>query len=682
MMKKNVTRVLCFLSFVVVIIFCIVFAGDAPFGTESTADKVADMSLEDMEVTILDEDTLRIENLIKGTDGETLYYCWVVKNYAENLGLSSGTTGEPMKNNDVIEITYEILERVEFQAVVVYDGYKYTSNTFCVQSDGSITMSEEETSTVETSAGITRDISDIVSLAYLAFLLSMVLLYYLVPKRFQWVVLVIASLIFYILSGVQYIVFIIASSWIAFTVAKKMSQRKQVMDIAMKEAESAKERKALKAELQRENRQRLMFALVGTLGVMVVIKYADFVISNINALLHTELALLQLVMPLGLSFYTFMLLAYLIDIYRGKYVAEGSFGRFFLFASFFPHVSQGPLARYNETAPQLREHHKFDYDNFCKAAQRILWGFFVKLVLADRIAILVNGIYDSYETQSFVMLIIGSLAYSIQIYADFYSSMEIAIGSAQLFGIHLQENFMRPYFSRNMPEFWRRWHISLGTWFKDYVFYPISISKRVMKFSVKIRKKYGQNVARVLAAAPPIMGVWILTGLWHGASWKFVAWGMFHGILILLSTAFSQNVQEFVVKLGLNTEATYYKILQMVKVFLLCTIGRVFFRASTIGAAFTIFWNIMTFSIGSSSLGLVDFTGVNLDLEDYIVLPIAIILLLIVSILQEKYGSVRELMCKWNIGLRWLIWILLVLITLIFGIYGPGTSPIFIYEAF
>lgn len=676
MMKKILTSTVCFIA---VIVLCVLFAGDAPYGSLSIQDRVSNISVEDIEVTIVDEDTLRIENLIKD---DKLYYCWIVKNYADGLGLSSGDMGEPMKGNDAIEITYELLDRIEFQAITVYDGYEYESNTFGIAEDGSVVLIDEETSTVASSAGITRDISDIVSLAYLCFLVAVVFLYYIVPKKQQWLVLLGASTVFYLLSGIQYIIFIIVSAWITFAVSKKMSARKQVVDIAMEEAQSSKEKKALKVQLQKANKSLLSIAFIGTLGIMAIIKYTDFAIYNINTVLHTDLELIGFIMPLGLSFYTFMLIAYLMDIYRGKYLAEQNFARFFLFASFFPHVSQGPLARYNEVAPQFREYHRFDYDNFCRGAQRILWGFFVKLVLADRIAILVNGVYDRYETQSWVMLLLASLAYSIQVYADFYSSMEIAIGTAQLFGIKLPENFLRPYFSRTMPEFWRRWHVTLGTWFKDYVFYPVSISKTLMKFSVKVRKKFGPNVARVIAAIPPIMAVWVLTGLWHGASWKFVAWGLFHGLLILLSTAFSQNVQNLITNIGVNTQANYYKVLQMLKVFILCTIGRVFFRASSIQAAFTIFWKMVTFSIGTDVNGLADFTAISLDIEDYIVLPIAIILLLTVSILQEKKGSVRELVAKWNVALRWLIWILLLLTTILFGIYGSGTSPIFIYEAF
>lgn len=673
-MKKIITKVLLVIA---VIFFCYIFAVQTPFWVESTEEKLSTMSTEDVELTIIDEETVQLENLIK-LNGAT--YTWIIKNYRNGSSIY-GSDQLALAESDVIEFYCDTPEKLTIQAVVIYDNVEYTSTKFQVESDGTVVLQseEEDTSSIDTTEDITRDISDIVSLAYIGFLLAMVVLYYIVPKRIQWIVLLLASVFFYTLSGIQYIVFILASAIITFWTARKMSAKKVLADQKMKEAPSVKVRKAMKAELQKENRQYLWTALIGTLGVMAVIKYSAFVLSNMNGLFNMSIPIIALLMPLGLSFYTFMLIAYAVDVYRGKYVAEENFGRFFLFISFFPHVSQGPISRYDEVAPQLREYKSLDMNNLCLAAQRILWGFFVKLVLADRIAIFVSAVYDGYESYSWFMLIVASIAYSVQVYADFYSSMEIAIGSAQAFGINLGENFLRPYFATNMPDFWRRWHVTLGTWFKEYVFYPISISKRVMKLSVDTRKKYGANAARILASIPPIMGVWILTGLWHGSSWKFVAWGLFHGMLILLSTAFSQNVQSGLKKIGIKTESWDYKVLQMVKVFMLCTIGRVFFRAGSLTIALKIFWNIITFSNPSS---FIELSTIALEAIDYKIIIVATLLLLLVSIIQEKVGSVRTEIGKLNIWIRWTIWLCLIMAVLILGVYGPGTTPVFIYDAF
>lgn len=673
MIKKWLIRITII---IIVIITCIVFGGKALVFVEGIEEKASAMNTEDIVFTVVDEDTVHIENMIKG-DG--IAYSWIIRNTIGNTTFY-GVDRLILDEKEDIEFDYEDLTSIEFQAVIEYEGVTYTSNTFYVDTQGSIRVYlDDGTSSIVAADIITRDISDIVSLAYLCFLIVVVLLYYIIPKQKQWWILLVASVFFYLLSGIQYIVFILLSSGIAFWVARKMSQAQKLMAVRMEQEATRQRKKELKAELQKENQQWLIVAFLGTLGVMAVIKYGNFIFENINLVFHTELSFISLIMPLGLSFYTFILIAYLIDVYRGKYAAEETFTRFFLFVSFFPQVSQGPISRYDDMAPQLRAEHKFHYEDFCAGAQRILWGFFIKLVLADRIAILVDGVYDTYETQSWFMLMLATLAYSIQIYADFYSCMEIAIGTAQLFGIRLQENFMRPYFSTSMPEFWRRWHSTLGSWFKDYVFYPISMSKKLMKYSINVRKKFGPNVARVVAAAPPIMGVWVLTGLWHGAQWKFVAWGLFHGILILLSAAFSQSVQDRLRRIGVKTHTWDYKFLQMIKVFLLCCIGRVFFRADSLQAALDIFKSIGTFASGYM---FVSFSEISLTIEDYIVLPIVMVIFLTVSIVQEKKGSVRGIIGRSNIWVRWFIWLFLIFATLIFGKYGPGSTPIFLYEAF
>lgn len=671
--KQNI---LCIVFFIIVMIMCFLFAVEYPCGINDIESQLLSITEDDFEVVIIDEETVQLENLIKA-DG--MSYTWDIVNTRNGEQItSSGLLA--LEENDIIEFSYEELSELKFEAVVVYDGVQYTSNQFSISAEGTVSRtSDEDTFTYETVDVITRDISDIVSLAYIMFLIVVVLLYYIVPKKIQWTVLLGASVFFYTLSGLHYILFILFSSWITYITARKISMEKVIADGYLKDASSMKEKKQIKAELQKVNSHIRLIGLIGSLGVLGIIKYSAFVIKNINTLTNIGIPVISLLMPLGLSFYTFMLIAYLIDVYRGKYLAEEKFTRFFLFISFFPHVSQGPISRYDEVAPQLTSYRKFNLNNLCLASQRILWGFFIKLVLADRLAILVSAVYDNYEAHSWAMLIIASLAYSIQIYADFYACMEIAIGSAQTFGIKLSENFLRPYFATSMPEFWRRWHATLGTWFKEYVFYPISISKRIMKLSVETRKKWGPNTARIIAAIPPIMGVWILTGLWHGSSWKYVAWGVFHGLLILMSTAFSGNVERILTKIGIKTESWDYKILQMFKVFILCTIGRVFFRAGSLTIALKIFWNTLTLVNPGK---LIDFTTIGLEALDYKVIGISVLILLGVSTIQEKRGSARSVIAEANIWIRWILWISLVLAILVLGVYGLGTTPIFIYEGF
>ncbi len=661
---------------IVVLFLCFAFAGQTPFYMQGQVQKMEDMSTQDIQVSVIDDSTLRLENQIKGSG---MAYSWLIRNTINNTEVYNDEMLAKAEN-DVIEISYQELSSLSFQAIIEYNGIKYTSNTFFMQSSGELLEATDSTATTDVAtAKMSRDIGDIASLAFLLFLAVTILFYYMLPKRLQWVVLLLASTVFYLLSGIQYFIFILFSSVVVFLSARKMALLHNNYKKTIENITDAGLIKTHKKQLQKEARHWLFTALFGTLFVMLVIKYTAFFTENVNALFNLNIPLVSLVMPLGLSFYTFILVSYLIDVYRGKYLAENNFFKFLLFVSFFPHVSQGPISRFDDLAVQFLKKHAFSFNNLCYSAQRILWGFFVKLVLADRLGLLASGVYDSYKDQSWQMLTLATIAYSIQIYADFYSSMEIAIGCAQLFDIKLSENFMRPYFSVTMPEFWRRWHITLGTWFRDYIFYPISVNRTLMKFNVWARKTWGAHASRVLASAPPIMSVWILTGLWHGASWNFVVWGLFHGVLILLSTAFSEPFQSTLKKWGVPTQSAVYKLLQMGKVFFLCSIGRVFFRSESVSMAIDIFKNIASLSSPSA---IINDLALYYTWLDGVVLLVGLLMFLTVSIIQERVGSVRPKIAKLSIPVRWSIWIVLILGTVIFGIYGPGTSPVFLYENF
>lgn len=629
----------------------------------------------ELTVSAVDDNTLRVENLVGGY-GVT--YCW---NVVSDWNGDAYTYVYPAYSQEnYIEFHYEDLSNVKVRPFVAFEGIAYRGLSYAVQADFSLERAEEnDFRTVKEIETVTREVGDVVSLAYVAFLLVTALAYYLVPKKIQWVVLLVASLFFYLVADVNYIIFLVFSATTAYFVAKTMTKNRQANERLVGEAADKSAVKALKAQLKSQNKFCLMLGLIATVGVLVVIKYTNFITANVGGLLGVEIPFVELLMPLGLSFYTFMLVGYLVDVYRGKYPAEANFFRFFLFASFFPHVSQGPIARYDQLAPNLKAHHSFDYTSFCRGCQRILWGFFLKLVLTDRLAVVVNDVYSQYTEMSYLMIGFAMVVYSLQIYGDFYSSMEIAIGSAELFGIHLKENFLRPNFATTMPEFWRRWHVSLGEWFKDYVFYSVSTSKSMMKLNTKVRKACTPAVTRGLMAVPPIFMVWLLTGLWHGSSWNFVAWGLFHGVLIWLSATFGQSFTKGLEKLGIKTQSWDYKVFQMLKVYGLCTVGRVFFRTDSMATAVDMLRRVVTFQMPGY---LTSFSSIDLAQSDYILMAIGLVLLFIVGVLQEKIGSVRQVIANANIWIRWPIWLFLIGVTLAFGIYGQGTVTAFVYGNF
>lgn len=275
--------------------------------------------------------------------------------------------------------------------------------------------------------------------------------------------------------------------------------------------------------LGRQKRRWLFWlGLAGTLGALLVYKYLDFGLYTVNALtralgLGEPMPRVSLLQPAGISFFTFQAAGYLIDVYRGKYKPEKNFLRFALFVSFFPQLLSGPIGRGDQLLPQYEKPQKADFDALRRGFLVMTWGFFLKLCIADRAAVLANTVYENYESYSGIFLVFATAVYALQIYGDFAGYSYMAIGGAEMLGIHLPKNFDTPYFSQSVQEFWRRWHISLSSWFREYVYIPL-----------------GGNRNGLVKQIRNIFVVWMLTGIWHGAHWNYVLWGVYYGVLLIL----------------------------------------------------------------------------------------------------------------------------------------------------
>ena len=400
----------------------------------------------------------------------------------------------------------------------------------------------------------------------------------------------------------------------------------------------------------------LIISLVINIGILFFFKYANFFIDNLNNILNifkiSNFNHLDILLPVGISFYTFQALSYTMDIYRGDVKEEKSFLDYALFVSFFPQLVSGPIEKSKDFLPQLKIKHNFDYDRVKKGLLIMLVGFIFKMVVADRIAIAVNTVYGNLSNYSGIILFITAILYSFQIYTDFYGYSLIAKGTAKVLGYELYDNFDSPYLSKSIKEFWRRWHISLSTWFRDYLYFPLGGSRT--SYIKKIRN---------------IMIVFLVSGLWHGASWTFVIWGLLHGLYQVIGILTSKLRE----KIKFNN-----KILSSLKIvftFLLVTFAWIFFRASTFTDAIYVITNsFKNFDLNLMSLGL--------DKYNLIFMFASVVSIVIFDILRLKVDLYRWLQER-NIVIRWIIYFALIWITLIFGIYGPGYSEnTFIYIQF
>lgn len=520
-------------------------------------------------------------------------------------------------------------------------------------------------------------------LYFIPFLLAAVFLYFTVFRKCQWVFLLGISVIFYLFAGPKYIVFIIASSFTTYLLARRIQFLHDEEKTASGAADISKEdKKALKKKYARRKKRWLLLDLLINIGLLAVIKYTDFALSGISHVLsgfgldwHKEL---KFVLPLGISFYTFMLVGYVLDVYWKRYKAETNFFKLSLFAIYFPHILQGPIGRYNRLSEQFFKDHPFSYDRVCKGAQLILWGYFEKMVISDRISVFTTQVFARWQQLTGLPLLLGLSFFSIQLYLDWLGCMDIARGVSQIFGIELDRNFWHPFFSKNMPEFWRRWHISLGAWFKDYLLYPVSMSglcKSINKFT---RKKWGNQASRAFSSVVPAACVWIVTGIWHGAAANYVLWGVYHGILIILSALFEIPIQKMCKSLHINTECFSFNLFRMVRTFILSTVGRIFF----IGAVgVSQFVEILKRAFNLRYLGLHtmwddSLYSFGLDRHDFTLMLLLIALVWCVSMLQEKFEkdnmAIRDVIAKQNLIFRWICYLGVIAGLVLFGMYGTG----------
>jgi len=381
----------------------------------------------------------------------------------------------------------------------------------------------------------------------------------------------------------------------------------------------------------------------------------------------------NVIVPLGLSYYTFNSIGYLIDIGRGRLQAEEHIGKFALFLSFFPSIVQGPLFRYEDVGVQLKERHDFKYENLKFGAQLMLWGLFKKLIIADRVAIISNTVFAPGFDFNGGQVWLAVIAYSFQIYCDFSGGIDITRGAAQMFGVNLPHNFLRPFFATSMGDFWQRWHVSLTMWMRNYVFFPVMLSKKVTTLSKFVKKHFGNDIGKLVPSVVTPFVVFFLINIWHGLGWQRVINAIYMAGLISLSVAFQPLFKKIVQKLHINTEAFSYRVFQMLRTFLLLCISRIMTKAPSFGvalemlkAAFTDYTEIikMFFEGRMYELGL--------DAGGFIVAIAAILVLLVIGILQEGGMSVRETLAKQNTVFRWAIYLLLIFSVLIFGKYGSG----------
>ena len=536
------------------------------------------------------------------------------------------------------------------------------------------------------------------SINFIFFVLVTALLYFALPlKKHKWIVLLAASIFFYLVAGYKYAMFILFTAISTYLIGlwiDKISKNSKAVLKKNKADWDRETKKKYKNKVKVQKRLVMAFALVLNFGILAFLKYFNFFAGSLNDILgnfgiNFSIPTLALFLPLGISFYTFQSMGYIVDVYREKTAAEKNPLKFMLFVSFFPQIVQGPISIYDQLAHQLYEPHSFDFTRFKHGMMLILWGFFKKLIIADRAVIAINTVTDSYNSYGGSTLLFTILLYSVQLYADFSGGIDISRGVAQIFGIDMIDNFKRPYFSKSINEYWRRWHISLGAWLKNYLFYPVAMSNVFINASKKMKgtrfgkTAAGAHIAKVLPTSVASLIVFLVVGIWHGADWKYVGFGLWNGLIIMVSILLQPVFDIILEKLHINPKAAWYSVFQMLRTFIIVLVGYVFDVAPGINESMNTFKLILTNQ--SFAQARAQISEHELRKKDFIVILVGIIVIFTVSVIQERHPSttIREMLDKKPFILRFALIFIGIMAVIVYGIYGSGYNPAdFVYMQF
>ena len=537
------------------------------------------------------------------------------------------------------------------------------------------------------------------SMTFLCFFGCLLLLYYTVPRRAQKPLLLFGSIIFYTFSGWRNVLLILSMTALAYAVAREIDRvaHQKKMSLAAHEEWSEEQRKAFSRRSRAVQRRWMLLGVAILLLGLSFFKFAPAVAKAVGTLPRLS----SLIFPMGISFFTFQLITYVVDVYRGKVACERSFYRLCLFSCYFPQLVQGPISRYGELSATLYTPVAFDAGGVSAGMMRVAWGYLKKLVIADTAMIAVGTIMENPERFPGVGVLLLLVLYTVQIYGDFTGGMDIAIGCSEMLGIRLRENFLHPFASTTVGEYWRRWHITMSTFFTDYVFYPLSLSKTAQWVSARLRRVLGARWATQVTVWMTTLLTWLLTGIWHGAGLNFALWGLLNGVVMILGEQLVRIFAPLRKKFPHYYGSGLHRLLCCVRTFLIVGLLRTLDVYRNVPLTFSLWGSLFDLRQYGALLDGTVWSSLGLSSGQWWLLALGVLLMAVVGrltledgeVAQVKWGAAAQTPPRWGsrfrdaLGRRPMVYAVLMALMLavivIFGRYGYGyDASDFIYNQF
>ncbi len=495
-------------------------------------------------------------------------------------------------------------------------------------------------------------------LFYLGFVPFIMILYTVFPKKYRWLTLLFGSYVFFFCYSKLLILYNLVITLFTYLFGKKLS--------SMKKAPEGVDRKQFK----KKKKRILVLSVLLNLSVLVGLKYTNFIGGLIGGDSWTTL---HIVVPLGISYYTLQNISYLVDVSNKKIEGASSFFDLSLYNSFFLTIMEGPITRFNDMINQMKKGDSITAENFVFGVERVIWGLFQKLIIADRLNGVVNTLFSNYQNSGTLCLFAAVLC-TIQLYMDFKGTIDIALGLGKIFNIEITENFRQPFFAKNASDFWRRWHITLGAFLRDYVFYPVSLSKPTQILTKWCKKHLNKTIAKYIGPTIALFCVWMCNGLWHGANMTFIVYGLYYFVFMVIEMICEKPFEHWCETHHLSVNGIVVRTIRFIKLFVIVIVGEMLSRASTITIGWTMLKSIfMNFDVNEL---ITIFPTLGLSYQEWVVVMIALLIVIVVSILKEKKISIHGLLYQMPIPLRYAVVYGLVFAIILFGAYGPGFDEV------